>query len=305
MQPTDFIWLNGVLVPWAEANIHILTHTLHYAGGAFEGIRYYNTPQGPAIFRFDEHVDRLIYSAQALKMEHPYTKKQIMDAILLTLRANKLEAGYIRPLFYFGYGKMGVNPIGCPVDFAIATWPWASYHAHNFLDVKTSSYIRIHPDSTIIDAKFCGHYLNSMLALLEIRGTHYHEVLMLDYQGYISEGSAVNFFMVKDGVILTPKLGTILPGITRSFVIELAKNLGYEVLEVNIKLKDALSADELFFTGTAAEVTPIRSIDDKLIGTNQGAGTITLNLQKAFQEVVHGNNPNYSHYLTQIDAVPA
>lgn len=299
MQGTDFIWMNGHLVPWDQAKVHALTHTLHYAGGTFEGIRFYKTKNGPAIFRLEEHVDRLIYSSQVLKMPLEYTKQQIIDAIILTVRQNKLEAGYIRPLFYYGYGKMGVNPLGSPVDFMIACWPWGAYHNNNFIDVKISSYIRIHPDSTQVNAKLCGHYLNSMLALLELRGTHYHEALLLDHQGYISEGSAANFFMVKDGVLLTPKLGTALPGITRKFVIELAKSLGHSVIETTIKPSDLDSAEEAFFTGTAAEITPIRSIDDRIIGQNK-IGKMTQELQEAFTAVVTGNNPAYQHLLTQI-----
>lgn len=299
LQKTEFIWKNGSLIPWDQALVHVLTHTLHYSGGAFEGIRCYKTKQGSAIFSLEQHVDRLIYSAKALKMDLPYNKQQITDAIILTVKENKLEEGYIRPLVYYGYGKMGINPLGSPVEMIIACWPWGSYHSKNFLDIKTSNLIRIHPNSSIIDAKFCGHYLNSMLALLEIRGTHYHEVLLLDYNGHVAEGSAVNFFMVKDGKILTPKLGDILPGITRAFTLELANSLGYATEEADITVEQARNADEAFFTGTAAEVTPIRSIDDKLLSQDK-VGPITSKLKDAYLAVVHGENEKYLSLHTQI-----
>lgn len=299
LQKTEFIWMNGHLIPWDQAQVHVLTHTLHYGSGVFEGIRYYKTEQGSAIFCLEEHVDRLIFSAQSLKMELHYNKQEIMDAIIQTVHQNKIEAGYIRPLAYFGYGKMGVNPVNCPVELIIACWPWGSYHAESFLDIKTSSFIRVHPDSSIIDAKFSGHYLNSILALLEIRGTHYHEVLLLDYNGHVAEGSAVNFFMVKNGQIMTPKLGDILPGITRAFILKLANDLGYKTMEADIKLEDAKNADEAFFTGTAAEVTPIRSIDDKILGNGE-VGAITTKLRNAYLDVVHGRDPKYAHHLSEI-----
>lgn len=299
MQPTDFIWSNGTLVPWDEAKIHVLTHSLHYGGGAFEGIRFYQTPRGPAILCLEEHVDRLLYSARALRMPLRYNKDEIIAAIYALVKANRLEAGYIRPLIFNGYGKMGVNPTGAPVDIIIACWAWGAYHTNNFLDIKTSRYIRVHPDSTIVDAKLCGHYINSILALLEIQGTHYHEVLLLDNKGYIAEGSAVNFFMVKDQTIYTPKLGTILAGITRALVIELAKSAGFSMLESDITLKDAYAADEAFFTGTAAEVTPIRSIDDNIIGAGT-VGSVTLQLQQAFQCLTRGENPAYLSKLAPV-----
>lgn len=263
MQTTETIWQNGKFVPWADAKIHVLSHTLHYGGGAFEGIRFYNTAKGPAIFRLQDHVDRLFYSAATLKMELAYSKEEIISVIKEVVRNNNIDAGYIRPIAFYGYNKMGVNPVGNPVEFVIACWPWGAYLPHDRIDVKVSSYIRIHPDSTVVDAKLCGHYVNGILAALELQGTHYHEALFLDSKGYITEGVGENFFLIKNGVIYTPKLGGILSGITRDTIIKLARNLGFNVIEQDLTLEDAYQADEAFFTGTAAEVTAIRSINDK------------------------------------------
>lgn len=299
MRTTEMIWQNGKLVPWNEAKIHVLSHTLHYGGGAFEGIRFYKTPKGPAIFRLEDHVDRLLYSAKALGMKLPYSKNEIIAAIKEVARVNKLEAGYLRPLVFYGYGKMGVNPVGAPVELIVACWPWGAYLAHDSVDIKTSRYIRVHPDSTIVDAKICGHYVNGILASLEIQGTHYHECLFLDCQGYISEGVGENFFIVKDGVIYTPKIGTILNGITRATIIELAGELNIKVVEKNLLLEEAYQADEAFFTGTAAEVTAIRSINDKMIG-QQKIGPITQKIKSEYMSLVQGKNPKLDKYLTYL-----
>jgi branched-chain amino acid aminotransferase len=296
MQTTEMIWKNGKLIPWADATVHVLSHTLHYGGGAFEGIRFYNTSQGPAIFRLQDHVERLIYSTEALKMHLSYSKEAIITAIKDVVRCNKLESGYIRPIAFYGYGKMGVNPIGNPVELVIACWPWGAYLPHASVDVKTSSYIRIHPDSTVVDAKLCGHYVNSILASLELQGTHYHEALLLDSDGHITEGVGENFFMVKDDVIYTPNLGGILSGITRATVIQLARYLDFKVIEVDISLYDAYQADEAFFTGTAAEVTAIRSINDKILG-KKDIGPITSAIKKAYLELVHGKDNRFIDYL--------
>lgn len=299
MQKTETIWQNGKFVPWDDAKIHVMTHTLHYGGGAFEGIRFYKTAEGPAIFRLKEHVERLFYSAKTLNIELPYSKEDVITAIKEVVRNSNLEAGYIRPIAFYGYGKMGVNPIGNPIEFVIACWPWGAYLPHESIDIKISSYIRIHPDSTVVDAKLCGHYINGILASLELQGTHYHEALFLDSKGNITEGVGENFFMVKDGVIYTPKLGGILAGITRDTIIKLAGSLGYKVVEIDISLNDAYQADEAFFTGTAAEITAIRSINDKLLGDG-GAGKVTSIIKQAFLDLVHGKNPAYMDYLTRI-----
>lgn len=297
METTQTIWFNGKLIPWDDAKIHVLSHTLHYGGGAFEGIRFYKTEQGTAIFKLPEHVDRLLYSANALKMSLPYTRDEIIEAIKTIVRINHLEEGYVRPIAFYGYGKMGVSPIGSPVELAIACWPWGAYLPHDRVDIKTSRYIRIHPKSTIVDAKLCGHYLNGILASLDLQGTHYHEALFLDDNGYISEGVGENFFIVKEGIISTPKPGTILAGITRATVITLAKKLGFQIIETDITLEQAYQADEAFFTGTAAEITSIRSIDDKVLGKDT-IGPVTSTIKEIYLDLVHGKNPDFIDYLT-------
>lgn len=296
MNTTEVIWQNGVFVPWTEAKTHVLSHTLHYGGGAFEGIRFYKTEQGPAIFRLEDHINRLFYSASALRMVLEYSKEEVIDAIKDVVAMNKLDEGYIRPIAFYGYGKLGVNPIGNPVVLAIACWPWEAYLPHERVDIKTSGYIRIHPDSTVVDAKLCGHYVNSILASLELQGTHYHEALFFDSKGYITEGSGENFFMVKNGLIYTPKLGGILSGNT---IIQLACNLGFEVIEENITVNEAYQADEAFFIGTAAEVTAIRSINDKHLG-QEGVGPITQLIKTAYMDLVRGKNSQFQSYLTYL-----
>lgn len=301
MQTTETIWQNGKLVPWEEAKVHVLTHTLHYGGGAFEGIRFYKTEQGPAIFRLQDHVERLFYSTATLSMELGYSQEEIIEAIKDVVSSSKLDAGYIRPLAFYGYGRMGVNPVGNPVELIIACWPWGAYLPYESIDVKVSSYIRIHPDSTIVDAKLCGHYLNGILASLELQGTHYHEVLFLDSNGHITEGAGENFFMVKDQVIYTPKSGSILSGITRETVMQLACKSGFEVIEADLSLYEAYQADEAFFTGTAAEVTAIRSINDKVLGSGE-VGQVTSTIKRVYLDLVHGRNEAFQNYLTLVEA---
>ena len=296
---TNSIWHNGKLVPWGEARIHVLTHTLHYGGGAFEGLRFYKTDRGPAIFRLREHYDRLFYSADCLQMEIPFSKAQLHDATIELVAVNGLDQGYIRPITFFGYGKMGVNPQGAPIEVAIACWPGGAYLSDDAVDIKVSKYIRIHPATTVADAKLCGHYVNSILAVLELRGTRYHEALFLDYNGNVAEGPGENFFIIKKGKVYTPPLGTILAGITRSTVIELIKHLGLELIERNITLDEAFAADEAFFTGTAAEVTAIRSIDDREL-KNGANGSITKQIKELYLDVVYGRRKEFDHYLTYV-----
>ena len=296
MQTTKYIWKNGKLISWEEASTHLLTHTLHYGGGAFEGIRAYKTERGTAIFRLREHMERFAYSASALNMEMPFTTQALIDAVVQTVRENKLEQGYIRPLVYYGYGVMGLKPFGAPVDIIVACWPWGAYLSHDLIDVKISKYIRIHEKSTIVDAKLCGHYVNSMLASLELKGTKYHEALLLDAQGRIAEGPGENFFMVQGGKILTPKPGTILPGITRNTVFQIAQKLGIQVIEQDIYPKDLASADEAFFTGTAAEVVPIGTIDDKPIGAGK-VGPIASKIKSTYLDIVYGRNREFERFL--------
>jgi branched-chain amino acid aminotransferase len=300
MQATEMIWKNGKLIPWAEATVHVLTHSLHYGSGVFEGIRFYKTAQGPAIFRLNDHVERLFYSADVLKMPLPFSKQEVITAIKELVVVNKLDSGYIRPLAFYSHGKMGVNPVGNSAELVIACWPWKTYLPRESVDVKTSRYIRIHPDSTVVDAKICGHYVNSILASLELQGTHYHEALLLDSDGHVAEGVSENFFMVKDHVIYTPNLGSILSGITRDTVIKLAHSLDLKVIETDISIEDAYQADEAFFTGTAAEVTAIRSIDDKLLGKNE-IGNITALIKEQYHGLVRGEHNNFLDYLTIIE----
>lgn len=299
METTEYIWLNGDFVQWDNAKIHVLTHTLHYGGGAFEGIRVYKTTQGPAIFRLEDHVDRLLFSTNALGMIFPYSRGKIIDVIKETVRINKLEQGYIRPIAYYGYGKMGVSPVGSPPQFAVACWPWGAYLPEGGVDVKISRYMRTHPDSTVINAKLCGHYLNGILASLEITGTHYHEVLFLDDRKYISEGAGENFFIIKNKILYTPNLGSILNGITRKTVFVIADKLGITVKEDDLNMARVYDADEAFFTGTAAEITQIRSIDDKLIGKGV-MGPITSKIHDTFMNIVHGKDKEFVKYLTFI-----
>ena len=215
---TQQIWQNGKFVKWATATTHVLTHALHYGSGVFEGVRFYETDRGPAIFRLKEHVRRLFYSAKTLSMKIPYTQKQISEAIIQTVKVNKIKSGYIRPLCFFGYGKMGLNPTGAPVEIVIACWPWGSYLGGKPIKVQTSKFIRIHPKSLVHDAKVCGHYVNSILASIEMQRLRCDEALLLDYRGYIAEGPGENIFFAKKKVLFTPQLGTILNGITRDTI---------------------------------------------------------------------------------------
>ena len=297
MQETKYIWQNGTVKPWAEATVHVLSHTLHYGGGAFEGIRFYESVQGSAIFKLDEHIDRLYYSTKAIGMKLPFTHTQIHEAIVDLVKMNDLTHGYIRPLAYYGYGNLGVSSHGNPVELAIACWPWGAYLAHDRVDVKTSKYIRVHPDSTVPDAKLCGHYLNGQMASMEIINTHYHEVLLLDANGFVAEGAGENLFIVKDGALYTPTLGTILAGITRETVIDFARHNDYTVTEKQMTLDDVYSADEAFFTGTAAEITPLRSLDDKVIGKDE-VGPVTAFVKQKYADIVRGKCFEYMDGLT-------
>lgn len=291
--------MNGKFVPWKEANVHVMTHAMHYGSSVFEGIRAYKNDIDSAVFRLKEHTERLFYSAKSIALEIPYTIEEVCQATVETLKMNKLEECYIRPLVYYGYGIMGLNPKNAPTDVMIAAWPWGKYLAHDMVDLKVSKYIRIHPKSTVCDAKIGGHYINSILAAIEIRGTHYHEGIFLDYEGYVAEGPGENFFMVKNGVIYTPCLGTILKGITRDTVITIAKDLGLSVVEKKIRLEEALESDEAFYTGTAAEISPIRSINDQLIAGTGNLGKMTETLKKLYHSIVRGKESKYESYLTR------
>ncbi len=293
MQETEFIWFNGKLIKWKDAKIHVLTHSLHYGGGAFEGIRVYKTKKGSVVFRLKEHIKRFFNSAESLDMKVFFSQEEIINAIKETVRVNKLKEGYIRPIIFHGYGKMGLDPTGCEVNVVIAVWPWPAYIGES-AKVKTSSFIRIHPKSLKADKKICGHYVNSILGSLEAKKQGFDESLFLDYEGNVAEGPGENIFMIKDGKIKTPKLkGQILPGITRDSIIKVTKDLGYEVEEEDITLDELKTADELFFVGTAAEVTPISQLDDVFFKE----GKIAERIRKKFLEIVHYEDEKYSDWL--------
>jgi len=300
---TEKIWMDGKLVKWDNATVHILTHSLHYGLGVFEGIRSYKTKKGSAIFRLDEHVERLFNSAHIFLLKIPYSKEEIKRAIIETIRVNKIKECYIRPLVHIGYGAMGLYPKGNPVNVSIAVWSWGSYLGEKGLKegirVKTSSFIRNHVNSNMSRAKVCGYYVNSQLAKKEAVSAGYDEALLLDTEGYVSEGSGENIFIVRGGVLKTTPLTSILEGITRDSIIEIAANEGIEVEEERFTRDELYISDEAFFTGTAAEVTPVREADGRIIGKGK-PGKITRKLQSIFFDVVKGNNKNYESWLTRV-----
>ncbi len=297
------IWYDGKLVPWREANIHVLTHSLHYGLSVFEGLRAYHTVSGTAIFRLKEHTDRLFNSAHIYMMKLPYTKEQLIEAHKEVVRANKLDSCYIRPIAFYGSGKMGINPNGAGVHVAIAAWPWGAYLGQDGLEkgirVKTSSFARHHVNVTMARAKFAATYANSILANLEATQDGYDEALLLDVDGFVAEGAGENLFIVKNGVIIEPEIASALSGITRASIIALASDLGYEVRSQRLTRDDIYIADEAFFTGTAAEVTPIRELDNRVIGSGS-RGPVTAKLQSLFFDVVNGKVPAHTDWLTKV-----
>ncbi|MBR9704950.1 branched-chain amino acid transaminase [Candidatus Pacearchaeota archaeon] len=300
MEKTEFIWMDSKLILWDDAKIDVLTHTLHYGLGVFEGIRFYNINNKPAIFRLKEHVNRLFYGCENSNINIPFSKSEITNAIIELIKVNKINSGYIRPLVYLGYGKMGLNPEGCIVNVAIACWPWGSYLGDNPIKVKTSEFIRLHQKSTKTDLKICGHYVNSIFASMDIHKKGYDEALLLDFNENVAEGPGENLFIAKDNIIYTPKLGTILKGITRDSIIKIASDLKIKVIEKDIKLKEVYNADEAFFSGTAAEITAIKSLDDKNIGkTTQGP--ITTKIKNLFLDTLKGKNNKYMEWLTIVE----
>ena len=296
-----FIWFDGKLVPWREANTHVLTHSLHYGLSVFEGVRAYSTSKGPAIFRLKEHTDRLFNSAHIYMMKIPYEKETIIEAHREVVRANKLESCYMRPIAFYGSEKMGVSPRGAAVHVAIAAWPWGAYLGADGLEkgirVKTASFARHHVNVTMARAKVASTYANSILANLEATQDGYDEALLLDTDGFVAEGAGENLFIVKDGQIWEPEIASALTGITRSTIIALAKTLGYEVRSKRLTRDDIYIADEAFFTGTAAEVTPIRELDNRTIGAGT-RGPLTTKLQALYFDVVNGRAPEYANWLT-------
>lgn len=304
MQKSDVIWFNGELVPWDAATIHVLSHVVHYGSSVFEGIRCYATPSGPAIFRLKEHTRRLFDSAKIYRMPIPYTPDQINAACKAVVAANKLESAYLRPVAYRGYGELGVDPRPCPVDVAIAALNWGRYLGEEALeqgvDVGVSSWWRIAPNTLPALAKVGANYMNSQLIRLEAAEHGYSEGIALDTQGFVSEGSGENLFLIRDGRIFTPPLNaSVLPGITRDTVITLAADLGYQVVQERLPREALYIADELFFTGTAAEVSPIRSVDGIQIGIGR-RGPITEQLQSAFFDVINGEIPDRWGWLEQV-----
>lgn len=295
--------MNGSFVKWDEAKVHILTHTLHYGTGVFEGIRCYKADSGSAVFRLTEHVDRLFNSGHILQMDIPFTREAVAEAILETIRVNKIDACYIRPLAYIGYGAMGVYPKDNPVQLSIAVWPWGSYLGEdgikNGIRVKVSSFIRPHVNATMVHSKTTANYANGLLAKREALKDGYDEAMLLDTDGYVAEGSGENVFMVRKGVIKTPPLTSILEGITRETVIQLAAERGMRVVEERFTRDELYIADEAFFTGTAAEITPIREVDNRTIGTGR-PGPVTKDLQAAFFEIVHGRDLRHTDWLTPV-----
>ena len=297
MEETKYIWMDGKFTPWKDAKVHVLTHTLHYGLGVFEGIRFYKTNKGPAVFRLKEHVKRLFDGAKTSFMDVPYSEKEICKAIIETVKKNDVESGYIRPIFFYGYGKMGLDPHGAELNCVIAAWPWGSYLGEEAVKVKTSSFIRIHPQSTHAEAKICGHYVNSIFASLEAKKEGFQEALLLDHKGNVAEGPGENLFLVKDGKLMTVKLGNILPGITRDAVMQITEDMGIEVEEKVLRKEDVYDADEAFFTGTAAEVTAIAQLDDKKIGDGTG-GPVTKSIREKFMDIVTGKNEKYKDWLS-------
>lgn len=298
-----WIWQNGQLVPWREATVHVLTHTLHYGVGVFEGVRAYNTPKGPCIFRLDAHTRRLFNSAHILGLKIPYSPEEVSAAQLQVFAANDLEEGYLRPMVHLGAEAMGLRAKDLSINLVIATWPWPNYmepeSVEKGIKVRTSSYTRHHVNITMCKAKANGNYINSILALHEALDSGCDEALMLDNEGYVAEGTGENVFIVRDGAIHTPELTSCLDGITRDTVITLAREVGFPILERRITRDEVYIADEAFFTGTAAEVLPIRELDGRRIGSGT-RGPVTEQLQKLYFDEVRGRRDDHPDWLTPV-----
>jgi branched-chain amino acid aminotransferase len=301
VEQADLIWHNGELVAWEDAKVHVLTHGLHYGTGVFEGERAYETAQGPAIFRHHDHLDRLFQSAELYYMPIPYTLDELRNATHELIAANELRECYIRPIVFRGYGQMGLYPLDAPVEVSIAVWPWGAYLGEagkrDGVRAKVASWRRISADSLIPHAKASGQYLNSVLAKIEASKAGYQEAILLDDHGYVCEGSGENIYAVRDGVIFTPpQTAGILDGISRKSIIRIAQDLGHEVLERNVARAELYLADEVFLSGTAAELVPVREIDDHAIGSGE-PGPITREIQRLFDDALHGRDPRYAEWL--------
>jgi branched-chain amino acid aminotransferase len=306
MRQTEKIWMNGELVDWADAKIHVGSHGLHYGSGVFEGIRAYETPKGTAVFRLTDHLERLENSARLLYMELPYAVDDLKAACMELIGVNGLPECYVRPIAFYGYGELGVAATSNPVDVVIMSWPWGTYLGEdglkNGIRAKISSWQRVGPNVIPHVSKATGIYLNSMLAVTEANRAGYDEAILLTSEGFIADGSGENVFVVRGGTIYTPDLSTsILPGITRDTVIQIAQDLGHTVTEKNLIRSDLFLADEVFMTGTAAEVTPLRSVDDVEIGV----GPITLEIQKAYLDTVRGRSERWAQWLEYATPAPA
>ncbi len=309
MKQADLIWMNGEFVAWEDAKVHVLTHGLHYGTGVFEGIRCYDTEScGPAIFRHREHLQRLHRSAELYYMPAPYDVEVLRTATNELIARNGLRSCYVRPIMFRGYGQMGLNPLDAPVDVTIAAWEWGAYLGEegkkHGIRTKVSSWRRISPGSLIPAAKASGQYLNSVLAKIESQKAGYEEAILLDDHGNVCEGSGENIFVIWDGRLVTPPpSASILDGITRKSVIQIARDLGYEVIERNIARAELYLADEVFMTGTAAELVPVREVDDHTIGTGK-PGELTCAIQTTFEDALHGRSATYREWLDPV-AVPA
>ncbi len=299
----DKIWMDGKMVDWDKAQVHVCTHALHYGSGVFEGIRAYETEKGTAVFRLKEHIDRLYNSAKILKMEIPYPKEEFKQAVKNTIKENNLKSCYIRPLVYRGFEQLGVNPFKCPVNCAIAVWEWGAYLGEEAIakgiKTKISSYARSYINSTSQKAKICANYINSIFAKMEAIETGVDEAILLDTRGYVTEGSGENIFWIRNEVIYTTPTATVLEGITRDSVIKIAQDMGYQVQEKYICRDELYISDEVFFTGTAAEVTPVREIDNYQIGEGK-RGPITEKIQEKYFAIVKGRDTKYSDWLDYI-----
>ena len=300
------IWMDGQMVDWRDAKIHVLSHTLHYGCGVFEGVRAYNTANGTAIFRLQEHTERLFNSARILRMKIPFTQEQLNEAQKAVVRENQLESCYLRPLVWIGDKKLGVSPKGNTIHAMVAAWAWGAYLGEEGMKrgirVRTSSYTRHHVNITMTQAKAVSNYTNSILANMEATDDGYDEALLLDSSGFVSEGAGENIFIIKKGVVYTPDLSAgALNGITRDTVLAICKDLGLELVQKRITRDEVYIADEAFFSGTAAEVTPIRELDRLEIGSGS-RGPITEKIQNAFFDIVNGRNPKYAHWLTKVSA---
>jgi branched-chain amino acid aminotransferase len=301
-EKTEKIWMDGELVPWDEARVHVLTHSLHYGSGVFEGIRTYAAADGPAVFRLTDHIQRLFDSAKLIMMEIPYTRDEIVDACKLIVRESGLDSCYVRPIAFLGYGEIGLNPLPCEVNVSIAAWPWGSYLGEESLEagvrVQVSSWRRMDPNINPVAAKGTGIYINSSLAKFEAVKAGYDEAIMLNTHGFVAECTGENVFIVKDGVVMTPPTSSgALAGITRDSIMTIARDLGYPVVEQQLLRHDLYLADEAFLTGTAAEVVPIRSVDDREIGSR---GAITRALQEKYFAAVRGEVEQYKDWLEYV-----